>query len=340
MMHKFTHEKQGSRNRTDAEHGTRPPSHQRAVSDPAAQRRVAQLEALQEVANRSPRSIAANRMQERADVRRAEPVQRLVQLQSRLDANNNMGGWLELADRASVATTRRFGQILPEAPAGDVVQRVIKYDKTTGQFETTSRRPGWRKFLKASVADEYNQFFGTSLGATSRLPSTDRDHRISFAAIQELVCDYCNQDATKTELEELTDALYDATTTEYDNMVSARDDLEGEVPGGNPNTIRLYANYLLGLLNSATQNVSPGDASINRGIGKAPDFAFDASPKGRHTVMTPRSDQIFRAYEPRGRVDSFPRTPGGTVRSSHHHTSYGAVRDRIWDPKQQRYHPY
>ncbi len=75
MTHGFVHKKRG----VAAEHTTRRPSYQRAASDPAAQRRVAQLEALQEVVNRSPRSVAVARMQKRADIgqrKLAEPVQR------------------------------------------------------------------------------------------------------------------------------------------------------------------------------------------------------------------------------------------------------------------------
>lgn len=191
-----------------------------------------------------------------------------------------------------------------------IIQRKIGHDGTV--FTTDGTRPGWRAFLKKSTADELGVAASSNFGTLGY----DRAHRIPFAAIEELVCDYCNMKATDAEFEALTDSLYDISSGEYDVMASAREDLKNSI-GGTISYTKAYANTLLSLLNSATKNVSPGDFSENRGIQDHPDYGYEMSPSGQHYDLTPRSKDIHDAWSGYGREPDFPMTPGGEhVRSS------------------------
>lgn len=192
------------------------------------------------------------------------------------------------------------------------VQLKIGHDGTS--FTTDGKRPGWRSFLKKSTADELK----VSASSNFAKLGYDRAHRIPFSAIEHLLCDFCNGDATEREFTELTDAMYDGGDEEYENMNSARDTLiESIKAGATPSNIRLEANFLLGLLNSATKNVSPGDASENRGIQDRADYGYVASPGGTTFDLSPRSSDLHTAWSSWDREPELPMTPGGEhVRSS------------------------
>jgi hypothetical protein len=236
-----------------------------------------------------------------------------------------MGGRAEQAGRgagaaqakAAAAVTTRVvqGKIVFAGDAdvaGGLLQRKITYDSTSGLFETDGTRAKWRAYLKASTASE----FGVPTSANFDTLGMDRAHRIPYMAIETLVADYCNGTATDTELEDLTDSLFDTSTSEYTDMVNDRDNLEAE-QGGNPNHVRLYANALLSRLNSATLNVSPGNASENRGIQENADYGYQFTPGGTNVELTPRSSQVYNAWSSYGRDPTIPMTPGGVhIRSS------------------------
>jgi hypothetical protein len=196
--------------------------------------------------------------------------------------------------------------------AGRLLQRKITYNSTTSEFETDGTRAKWRAYLKASTAAE----FGVPTSTNFDTLGMDRAHRIPYMAIETLVADYCNGTANDTELEDLTDSLFDTSTSEYADMVNDRDNLEG-AQGGTPKHVQLYANALLSRLNSATLNVSPGNASENRGIQENADYGYQMSPNGTSVELTPRSDQVYNAWSSYGRDPNIPMTPGGThIRSS------------------------
>ena len=205
---------------------------------------------------------------------------------------------------------------------GPGIQRKISHDGS--RFETDGTRPGWRSGLKKSVVNEYNDLYGTSLGPRSQMPDTDRAHRLPFAAIEELVCDYCNGDADTSELKELTNALY--PDGEWDSaaegMFDARVDLIDEVNAMNPSPSKIVkaANTLLSHLNSSAFNVSPGDFSTNRSIQDHFDPGLTWTPQGVNVEFTPRSQQIYDAWDSYGRAPDPKYSPGGSTMSSHHHS--------------------
>jgi Domain of unknown function (DUF4157) len=236
-----------------------------------------------------------------------------------------MGGKAEHAGRGIVAaqaktaanvTTRvAQGKIVFAGDAGvtgGLLQRKITYNSTTGEFETDGTRAKWRGYLKASTASE----FGVPTSTNFDTLGMDRAHRIPYMAIETLVADYCNGTASDTELEDLTDSLFDTSTSEYTGMVNDRTDLE-QAQGGTPSIVRAYANKLLSRLNSATLNVSPGNASENRGIQENADYGYQYTPGGTNVELTPRSDQVYNAWSAYGRDPSIPMTPGNVhIRSS------------------------
>lgn len=92
-----------------------------------------------------------------------------------------------------------------------------------------------------------------------------------------------------------------------------------------PEAVVKAANALLSRLNSATQNVTPGDASTNRSIQDHFDPALTASPGGKNTIMTPNSKRIYEAFDEYDRAPDVVHSPGvGTV-SSHHHSNRSSV---------------
>ena len=118
------------------------------------------------------------------------------------------------------------------------------------------------------------------------------------------------------ELDDLTDSLFNTSTSEYDGMVNDRDDLKKSV-GGSSSYVIFYANALLSRLNSATLNVSPGNASENRGIQENADYSYQMTPGGTNVELTPRSNQVYSAWSSYGRDPSIPMTRGGQhIRSS------------------------
>lgn len=231
------------------------------------------------------------------------------------------------AGAAAGAPVAAVGAMLPGIASATVVQRKIAWDKTGKTYTTTKGRAGWRAFLKKKVVEEYNDLFDTNLKPKSRLPDTDRAHRIAYASLEQLVADYCNGAASDKEVEELTDVLYDTSSEEYTAMSDERTDLFDAIESKKkPEKVVAAANALLALLNSATQNVSPGDASENRSIQEHFDPGLMASPKkGKHTVMTPISKRIFTTWDDWNRAPQILQTPGGSTRSSHHHSEYGSV---------------
>ena len=154
----------------------------------------------------------------------------------------------------------------------------------------------------------------------------DRAHRIPYAALQGLLVDYCNDDASGSDLVALTDSLYDTSgsNSEYDNMVSQRDDLI-KSHGGKPSSERLFANALLATLNSATFNVSPGDFSTNRSIQDNVDYGYQMSPGGTSVELTPRSKLLHYVWSTYDREPPVPTSPGGTTVKSSQVSSKGGT---------------
>jgi hypothetical protein len=231
-------------------------------------------------------------------------------------AGRSAGADMAQAKFASVAASRvAQGKIVSAdnaGVAGGLLQRKITYDSTTGLFETDGTRAKWRGYLKASTAAE----FGVPTSTNFDTLGMDRAHRIPYMAIESLVADYCNGAATDTELDDLTDSLFDTSTSEYKGMVNDRTDLEQQ-QGGTPSIVRAYANKLLSRLNSATLNVSPGNASENRGIQENADYGYQMTPGGTNVELTPRSSQVYNAWSAYGRDPDIPMTPGNVhIRSS------------------------
>lgn len=104
------------------------------------------------------------------------------------------------------------GAMLPGVRSANVVQRKIAWNGK--KYTARKGRPAWLSSLKSKVASDFNKQRGTSLTGDSRLPGTDRAHRIPYAALEELVIDYCNGEARRSELQELTDSLYGTTSEE------------------------------------------------------------------------------------------------------------------------------
>ena len=236
---------------------------------------------------------------------------------------DTMGGRAErVGQSAAVAPLEAVGVATPVAQGkivatGEdmgaiVLQRKITYNSTTSEYETNGTRAKWRAYLKASTASE----MGVSATTNFDTLGMDRAHRIPYMAIETLVADFCNGKATGTELDDLTDSLFDTSTSEYDGMVNDRDDLKKSV-GGSSSYVIFYANALLSRLNSATLNVSPGNASENRGIQENADYSYQMTPGGTNVELTPRSNQVYSAWSSYGRDPSIPMTPGGQhIRSS------------------------
>ncbi len=84
------------------------------------------------------------------------------------------------------------------------------------------------------------------------------------------------------------------------------------------------ANSLLVCLNNAAGNVAAGDASTNRSIGAPFDPATTATPEGKHAIMPPLTEQSFGAWG--DDAPSPDSSPGGSVRSSHHHSTKGKAK--------------
>ena len=194
-----------------------------------------------------------------------------------------------------------------------VLQRKIIWDAAAAAWDCDGRRPGWRAYLKRHVEN----VGGFATGANLATQGADRVHRIPFEAIQHLIVDYLNGDATDKELKDLTDSLFDIGSDEHDAMVSARDDLVNG-KGGSTHFVKVFANALLSRLNSATENVGAGDAPENRGIGARSDYRYAQSPGGTSWNLTPRSGELHATWGAYGREPDPAMTPGGVhVRSSH-----------------------
>lgn len=229
---------------------------------------------------------------------------------------------------SGIAQAKIVLEAFPGASA--LVQLKIQYDTATKQFYTDGKRAKWRAFLKRSTATEAGVSATTSFSSLG----LDRAHRIPYAALETLVADYCNGDASYAELVDLTNSLYDTWSDEYEAMDAARTDLIDSDPGtGTPSIVRLYANALLSLLNSATRNVSPGGASENRGIQDRIDYGYMQSPGGSSVVLTPRSQRVHDAWSRYGREPEAPMTPGGVhVRSSQQSSlQFGGTKVKLFD---------
>lgn len=198
-------------------------------------------------------------------------------------------------------------------PAAQPVQRKIHF--SGGTFSSDGSRPGWRKFLKDFVVAEYNKANGTTYTSANldlNKLNLDRCHRVSFSDIQTWLVNYLNGSMSKTRFTELTNTLYTASSADKASMVAERDRLfkaktkKDKLP---------KARNLLSLLNSATGNVSLGDASINRGIQEQLDPNFSIS--GGKASATPRTRRILSALDD-DEASGIPFTPTKKhVRSSH-----------------------
>lgn len=198
-------------------------------------------------------------------------------------------------------------------PSTVPIQRKIHYK--SGTYSSDSNRPGWRKFLKNYVVNEYNVKHATSYTSTNINLSTlhlDRCHRISFHDIQAWVIKYLNGNMSKAVFTERTDRLYDGSSTDKPLMVAERTRLfKARTKAKKLSSSRA----LLSLLNSATGNVSLGNDSINRSIGMQLDVNFKTN--GSKQALTPNSRRMLSKM-PKKSTSGIALTPGRTsVKSSH-----------------------
>lgn len=193
------------------------------------------------------------------------------------------------------------------------IQRKIHYK--SGTYSSNSSRPGWRKFLKDFVVAEYNTSHGTSYTSKNinlNALHLDRCHRISFHDIQVWIVKYLNGNLSKAKFRERTERLYKSTSTDKPLMVAERNRLFAATTQSKK---LASARALLSLLNSATGNVSLGNDSINRAIGKQLDVNFEN--KAGKQSLTPRSRGMLRRI-PKSDTSGLPLTPMKTrVKSSH-----------------------
>ena len=195
------------------------------------------------------------------------------------------------------------------------IQRKIHYSKSAG-FYSDNKRPGWRKFLKDFVVDEYNKKHSThytSKNINLTKLHLDRCHRVSFKDIQAWLIKYLNgKNMSKTKFSNRTDRLYIATSPDRAAMIAERTRL---FHAKTDKDKLAKARNLLGFLNSATGNVSLGNDSINRSIQEQLDMNFEKS--GSKMAATPRSKKIMRGVS-KNEASGMPTTPGGNhIKSSH-----------------------
>ncbi len=196
-----------------------------------------------------------------------------------------------------------------------IVQLKIHFNKITGFFSDGSR-PGWRKFLKDYVVDEYSKATGkkyTTKGLDLNKLKLDRCHRVSFSDIQGWVVNWLKGTLTDAKFTERTDTLYKNHWNDEAMMTKARSAMFAAKT--NHDKLR-HARNLLSLLNSATGNVNLGNASINRSIQEMLDPNFVQNSDGTVSA-SPKSKNMMNTLSP-GATSGLALTPNETnVRSSH-----------------------
>ncbi|TNE55374.1 MAG: hypothetical protein EP338_03670 [Bacteroidetes bacterium] len=193
------------------------------------------------------------------------------------------------------------------------IQRKIHYK--SGVFSGDSSRPGWRKFLKRFVVDEYNKEHpSATISYSTNLTSlnADRCHRVSFNAIQNWVLNYLNGSMNKTKFTQRTDTLYDSDSPDLGEMKAER----GRLFKAKTNSDKLAkARNLLSLLNSATANVRIGSDVVNRSIQEQLDMHFVKKKSGKFSA-SPRSRRMMTNLSA-SEGNGMPMTPGQSrVKSS------------------------
>lgn len=241
-----------------------------------------------------------------------------------------------------------------------VLARKISYDAADDVYLRDGERGSWQKLIIESSARRYNDNFGTTLKSTDELPDTDRTHVIPFATIESAVVDFLNGDLQKELFDVAVEGLFPSALTHkpeqklgittweaksaltaWEYAATTRAQLKKEIAklSPDPSRIVILANRLVGRLNNSPDNVRVGVAAINRHISDRWDPVFKATPKGQHTVYSPRTESMgwsFASigYEPDAVIEqphgsylnpNMPAYAVPVVGSSQHASRYGTL---------------